>query len=103
MASKRKQNWGFNVSDIINIQPSLYELILLYSKLVCKRDFNFLISNFFASNEQDLQNNYKILSTSGELTIAKYTKDVADTKLSELNLFIKEHDLHLNFITRKEN
>lgn len=103
MASKRKQNWGFNVSDIINIQPSLYEIILLHSKLVCKRDFSFLITNFFYYNEQELQNKYKLLLTSGELTITKCTKDIAETKLAELNTFIKEHHLNLNFITRREN
>lgn len=101
MMKKRKQNWNFNISEAINIRPSLYNVILLNQTQLNKITFISIINKFFSFKEKEHEKLYEKLTSSGELIIGNYTKDVAETKAAELNIFAKENYFNFSFFTKK--
>ena len=98
---KKRQNWNFNISEVVNVKPPLYNIVLLNSAYITKPSFISMISKFFNVKESEYKKYYEKLLANGELIMGVHTKDVAETKVAELNLFTKENYFNCNFFIKK--
>ena len=82
-------------------QPSFYQLMLIADSNFCNTDFERIADIFLQLKKEKIALHHNDICQRKNTVLGEYTKDVAKTKLKEINHFIKKNDLKINFMLKK--
>lgn len=104
IASFDKKDLQVNYSDNNSLEyPSMYEVVLENKEQVNKDILSFVLYNFFNKSQEMIADILSISENEDSIKCNVYTKDIAETKMFQVEEFAKEKKYSLKCVLKKAN
>lgn len=100
MLSQKNLDINYSSEDYLEY-PSMYEVFLKMEDKIDSEDLTFLLMNFFNKSEEEALQSINFYDEKEGIKCEIYTKDTAETKIYQVEEFIKEKNYAIECILRK--